>query len=68
MTFKKIVAGDPLFRMSDGLMLCNRAGFEIDLNCPRSMRETLIHAMQSGWIKPVAYLREDEYAWESLKE
>jgi len=68
MTFKQIRASDPLFRMSDGLMLCNRAGIEIGANCPTNTREQLLYAIQAGWVKPVAYLREEEYTWESLKE
>lgn len=68
MTFKQIRVGDPLFRMSDGFILCNRAGFEIGANCPTNMREQLLHALQAGWVKPIAYMREEEYTWESLKE
>lgn len=68
MTFKKVTAGDPLFRMSEGLMLCNRAGIEISANCPTYLGEQLRHAIQAGWVKPVAYLREEEYTWETLKE
>ena len=68
MTFKKINKGDPLFRMSDGFIICDRAAFEISINCPTSVRDQLGRAINAGWIKPVAYLRDDEYAWESLKE
>ena len=68
MTFKKIGPNDPLFKMSDGLMLCNRAGIEVDKTCPTNFSNQLIHAIQAGWIKPIAYMREEEYTWETLKE
>ena len=68
MTFKQIRKGDPLFRMSDGLVLCNRAGFEISKDCPTNTREQLLHAIHAGWVKPIAYMREEEYTWESLKD
>lgn len=68
MTFKKIKGGEPLFTMSDGLMLCNRAGIELGRNCPTNFASQLLHAIEAGWVIPVAYLREDEYAWEKLKE
>lgn len=68
MTFKQIRAGDPLFRMSDGFVLCDRAGIEISENCPTNFSNQVLHAIQAGWIKPIAYLREEEYTWESLKE
>ena len=68
MTIKKVGIGDPLFRMIDGLMLYNRAGIEIGDNCPTNFSNQLLHAIQAGWIKPVAYMREEEYTWESLKQ
>ena len=68
MTFKKIGPRDPLFRMSDGLMMCNRAGIEIGENCPTNFAQQMMYAIQAGWVKPIAYMHEEEYTWESLKE
>lgn len=68
MTFKKVTPGDPLFRMNDGLMMCNRAGFEFSTMCPTNLVIQVQDAIAKGLIKPVAYLREEEYVWESLKE
>jgi hypothetical protein len=70
MTFKAVKYGDPVFTMIDdnGITICNRAGLEYSGNCPNSLILKVQEAIVNGWITPVAYMREKEYTWESLKE
>ena len=65
---KTIKAGDNDWYMKDGLMVTPRAGFEINQNCPAEYRTIINQCLQSGWLKPVAYMRESEYIWEKLGE
>ena len=65
---KQIKSGDELWHIKQGLYLVPRAGFEISQKCPREYKLILNECMNNGWLQPVAYMRDDEYAWESLKE
>lgn len=64
----KIVKNDdPMFYIKGDITMSPRAGFEILMSCPREYRLILADCIDKGWIKPVAYMRDDEYVWESLK-
>lgn len=65
---KTVKSDDRLWNITDGLMIAPRAGFEISQSCPREYRMILDECIARGWIKPVAYMRDDEYMWEELKE
>lgn len=65
---KAIKQGDSLWTIHDGLMVAPRAGFEISTQCPREYKLVLSECIDHGWIKPVAYMRDDEYMWETLRE
>jgi hypothetical protein len=65
---KQVKEGDRLWLIRNGLYLTPRAGFEINNSCPREYKLVLQECMANGWLKPVAYMRDDEYTWESLKE
>lgn len=65
---KTIKQGDSLWTIHDGLMVAPRAGFEISTQCPREYKLVLSECIDRGWIKPVAYMRDDEYMWETLRE
>ena len=64
---KTIKSDDPLFYIKGDFMLSARAGFEISTSCPKEYRMILQECITMGWINPVAYMRDDEYVWESLK-
>ncbi len=64
---KMIRPGDPNFRITDGLITSNRAGFEISKSCPAEYRSIMQQAMAAGWIKPVAYVTERELLFIGLK-
>lgn len=65
---KTLKQGDTLWYIADGLTVTPRAGFEISTQCPREYKLVLSECINRGWIKPVAYMRDDEYMWESLKQ
>ena len=45
-----------------------RAGFEISNKCPSQYKFMIIEAINNGWLKPIAYMKESEYTWEKLGE
>ena len=65
---KTVKQGDRLWHIKHGLYYCPRAGFEISTDCPKEYRMVLQECITMGWINPVAYMRDDEYVWEELKE
>ena len=65
---KQITPGENMWFIRDGLTITPRAGFEINKQCPKEYRAIINECLLNGWVKPVAYMRDDEYAWESLKE
>ena len=65
---KQIKTGDRLWHIKQGLYLVPRAGFEIKKECPNTYAEVIRECINRGWLQPVAYMREDEYMWEELKE
>ena len=65
---KTIKAGDALWSIKDGIMVTPRAGFEIKKECPNTYKDVVMECIDRGWLSPVAYMRDDEYAWETLKE
>ena len=65
---KKLKASDPDFHITDGFTVAARAGFEISSGCPFNYREIVQECVRQGWLKPVAYMKESEYAWERLQQ
>lgn len=65
---KAIKQGDADFYFShDGITMTPRAGLEISSVCPEMMRRYIERAILDGYLKPVAYIREDEFMWEQLQ-
>ena len=65
---RTIRKGEKGFMLVDGLFMSPRAGFEIKKECPNTYAEVIRECINRGWLQPVAYMREDEYMWEELKE
>lgn len=65
---KAIHKGDKKWMITDGHMVSPRAGFIIDRNCHDSYVTVIRECIANGWLKPVAYVREDEFMWETLNE
>ena len=53
---RTIRQGEPNFMLTDGVLICPRAGFEISNNCPAEYKSIFITAINAGWIKPVAHV------------
>jgi len=63
---RTIRPGDKNFTITDGLVVTNRAGFEVGTNCPKEYRSVLTMALNAGWIKPIAYVTEREMLFMGL--
>ena len=66
--FLKLTNGDTDFMMTDGIKMVPRATIEISLMCPTNLMIQFQDAIAKGYIKAVAYAREDSYMWEQLKK
>lgn len=64
----RIDSKDPAFRITDGLAVYARAALEIERDCPSDVIYLYQQGIERGWIKLVAYVPEDQYAWEKLKQ
>jgi hypothetical protein len=59
--------GDPKFMLTDGVVMCPRAGFEISQSCPAEYKSIFITAINAGWIKPVAHVYGKELTMDALR-
>ena len=64
---KTIRQGDPKFTLTDGMVTCPRAGFEISQSCPAEYKSIFITAINAGWIKPVAHVYGKELTMDALR-
>lgn len=65
---KTIRQEDPDFQMIDGFAMIPRAGFHILPECPKSYRDVIMECINYGWLKPVAYVRDNELLWDHLSQ
>lgn len=66
MSIVNIRPGDDRWNITDGPIMSPRAGFEISHECPRDISRVIQHAIQQGYLKPVAYILRRELTYESL--
>ena len=59
--------GDPMFQIVGNVTVTNRAGFEIAKDCPLGDILMIQRAIDRGWLKPAAYVRDDELMWDKIK-
>ena len=59
--------GDSKFMLNDGLVICPRAGFEINEHCPREYRQIIAACIDRGWLKPVAHVYGKELTMDALR-
>ena len=64
---RTIRQGDSKFILTDGLMICPRAGFEINEKCPREYKLIITECINNGWIKPVAHVYGKELTMDALR-
>lgn len=65
---KTIRPGESDFFLRDGMVICPRAGFEVNQQCPKEYRLILAECINNGWIKPVAHMMDSELMWDRLRE
>lgn len=58
---------DPLFTINDGLTIANRAGFNINQDCPKEYKMIILECINNGWLEPVAYMTAEDQLIETLK-
>ena len=63
-TIKK---GDPKFMLTDGMVVCPRAGFEINQRCPKEYKLIIAECINNGWLKPVAHIYGKELTMDALR-
>lgn len=75
MTFKvetskirTIKKGDPKWTLCDGVFTSPRAGFEISNDCPNQYKDIISICINMGWLKPVAYVKDNELFWEEFSK
>ena len=49
------------FVIKNGIAVTHRATILITPECPLRTRSMLIEALNEGWLKPIAYMKESEY-------
>lgn len=59
-SIRTIKSTHPAFRITDGIVITPRAGFEISSSCPQEYRMVLRECIDRGWIQPVAHMKEQE--------
>lgn len=64
---RTIRQGDSDFMLTDGVVTCPRAGFEISNNCPAEYKSIFITAIKAGWLKPVAHVYGKELTMDALR-
>jgi hypothetical protein len=52
----------------DDFVMMPRAGFEISKNCPSEYKSILLRAIDYGYIKPVANVKDTELFWDELQK
>jgi hypothetical protein len=66
---KTLKRGDRGFTIvTDGFTVSPRAGFQINNKCPKEYKMIIAECINYGWIEPVAFMTEQEFAWDELKK
>lgn len=67
-TLRTLKPGDSHFGIIDGMVMAQRAGFEIDLECPKYYKMIIVESINKGWLRPIATVREHELNWEIMSK
>lgn len=49
------------FVMTDGVVVARRAALYIGPECPKNISLIITNAVNNGWLKPIAFMKESEY-------
>ena len=58
-----LLPDDRGFSFYQGSLRYPRASMQISADCPDSVRDLIIQASSRGWLRPVAYMKQEEWAW-----
>ena len=58
-----LLPDDRGFSFYQGSLRYPRASMQISADCPDSVRDLIIKASSRGWLRPVAYMKQEEWAW-----
>ena len=64
----KLRPGDRGFLLHGDVTISQRAGFELSNACPQAYKDVILQAIELGFLKPVATVREHELTWEMLNK
>lgn len=64
----KLHEGEAEFAIQDGMITWPRASLEFSADCPEEYIQMIQRARVKGWVELVAYVTEDEYLWNQLKQ
>lgn len=67
-SLRTIKPGDPKWNIIDGMVVAPRAGIEISANCPNSYRKIIEECVMYGWVKPIAFVKDNELFWEEFSK
>jgi hypothetical protein len=57
---KMLRIGDKGWQFIEGNIIFRRAAIEVDENCPDMYKQIIATCADKGWIRPVAYLPQEE--------
>ena len=66
--FVRVTDKDREWAQTDGLAVYTRAALEISPDCPSSHAWIIQHAINTGWLKQIAYVEEKTLMWETLQK
>jgi hypothetical protein len=64
---RSIRQGDPEFMIDDGMIRYPRAMLHINPNCPQDIQQTIMIAVDKGWLKTKAYVYGKELTMDALR-
>jgi len=67
-SLRTIRPGDNDWYLVDGSMIAARASIEISDECPFTYKSIILQAIESGWLKSVATVKDTELFWEEFSK
>jgi hypothetical protein len=64
---RSIRQGDPDFMIDDGMIRYPRAMLHITPECPQSIQQSIMIAIDKGWLKTAAYVYGKELTMDALR-
>ncbi len=65
---RSLQEGDPDFMLHDGWIISPRAHFQIASECPGHVKQNILWAINNGYLKCVANVKDHELMWDHLHD